>query len=92
MKKTGRFLTQLMTGRDNATFDIVRVGMFVAFAIVCMETVSGAWIMRHSDLDKLGEFIKSFSASVANILGWGSIGCAAKYHTERTGHPAEAAL
>ena len=82
MKKTSHFLKQLMTGRDNATFDIVRVGMFIAFCIVCMETVTGIWSVPNTDLDKLGDFIKNFSLSVANILGWGSVGCAAKYHTE----------
>ena len=34
------------------------------------------------DLEKLGELMKSFSVSVANILGWGSVGCAAKARTE----------
>ena len=75
-------LRHILTGKDNETYDIVRVGMFVAFLIVCAENVWGMAAVKTVDLDRLGELLKSFSVSVANILGWGSVGCAAKAHTE----------
>ncbi len=80
-----RIIRHMLTGRDNRTYDIVRVGMLVAFAIVCGESLWGLYLARVTDLDKLGELMKSFSVSVANILGWGSVGCAAKSHTEPEG-------
>ncbi len=75
----------MLTGRDNRTYDIVRVGMMVAFAIVCGESLWGLCMSGADDLEKLGELMKSFSVSVANILGWGSVGCAAKSRTEPEG-------
>ncbi len=75
-------LRHILTGKDNETYDIVRVGMFVAFLIVCAENLWGMAAAKTVDLDKVGELLKSFSVSVANILGWGSVGCAAKARTE----------
>jgi hypothetical protein len=80
-----RIFRHMLTGCDNKTYDIVRVGMFVAFALVCAENVWGMCITQNLDLEKLGELMKSFSVSIANILGWGSVGCAAKSHTEPQG-------
>jgi len=75
-------LRHILTGKDNKTYDIVRVGMLVAFVIVCAQSMWGLCLADAIDLGKLGEMMKSFSVSVANILGWGSVGCAAKAHTE----------
>lgn len=75
-------LRHILTGKDNATYDIVRVGMMIAFFIVCAQSLWGMCIVHASDLEKLGELMTSFSVSIANILGWGSVGCAAKAHTE----------
>ncbi len=76
------FLRHILTGKDNRTYDIVRVGMFVSFTLVCVDCVWGVCAARDIDLQKLGEMMKSFSVSVANILGWGSVGVAAKAQTE----------
>ncbi len=79
-----RVLRHMLTGRDNKTYDIVRVGMLVGLIMVCGESLWGLCAAGKIDLEKLGELMKSFSVSVANILGWGSVGCAAKSHTEPT--------
>jgi hypothetical protein len=75
----------MLTGKDNKTYDIVRVGMLAAFMMICGETLWGLAQTHDVALDKLGELMKSFSVSAANILGWGSVGCAAKSHTEPEG-------
>jgi hypothetical protein len=75
-------LRHILTGKDNRTYDIVRVGMLVAFVLVCAENIWGLVSAATLDLEKLAELMKGFSVSVANILGWGSVGCAAKAHTE----------
>jgi hypothetical protein len=76
------FFRHILTGRDNTTYDIVRVGMLLALAIVCGECLVGFGMAPGVELDKLGGMIRDFSVAVANILGWGSVGCAAKAHTE----------
>ncbi len=76
------FFRHILTGKDNATFDIVRVGMLLALLIVCGESVWGVYAASAVEIDKLGDMLKNFSISIANILGWGSVGCAAKSHTE----------
>ena len=80
-------IRHMLTGKDNETYDIVRVGMLVAFAIVCGCSLWGFFAAGGIDLEKLGEFVKNFSIAVANILGWGSVGCAAKSHTARRERP-----
>lgn len=80
-----QFLRHILTGQDNQTYDIVRVGMMMAFLIICADSAWGLYTVSHADLQKLGELMKDFSVSVANILGWGSVGCAAKSHTEPQG-------
>lgn len=77
-----RILRHILTGKDNKTYDIVRVGMLMAFVVVCGENLWGLCTAGGADLGKLGELMKNFSISIANILGWGSVGCAAKSHTE----------
>jgi len=75
-------LRHILTGKDNKTYDIVRVGMLLALLIICAQSIWGICAANGIDLEKLGDLMKGFSVSVANILGWGSVGCAAKSHTE----------
>jgi hypothetical protein len=77
-----RFFRHILTGRDNKTYDIVRVGMLAAIIIICGESLWGVIEAGGGDAAKIGDLMKNFSASIANILGWGSVGCAAKSHTE----------
>jgi hypothetical protein len=85
MSRHSTFFRHILTGKDNSTYDIVRVGMLASFIVVCGESVWGICACAHIEPVSVGEMMKSFSFSVANILGWGSVGCAAKAHTEPQG-------
>jgi hypothetical protein len=71
----GDFLKSMLTGRDNLTYDVARVLLFMGGIVFLACTVIAVLKSAQFDMDKFGY-------GFGTLLGGGGVGIGIKSHTE----------